>query len=435
LILWSRFRSTLPFALALSAIVATEASSPKFFQATTQTDFLKGDVQNLSIDNRGQLQLGQATELVYETAAPFVWALVPGSDGSLFVGTGNEGQVFKIDGQGKGTMFFDAAELEAHAMAPAPDGGLYVATSPDGKIYKVDRSGKPSTFYEPGERYIWALATDAKGFLYAATGEKGIVYRISPDGKGTRFYQARATHVTALAFDRIGNLLIGTESPGRVLRVDPEGKGFVLLDSPFQEIRALRLDGKGTLYAAAVSGGSGASSPPRGDDRPAAPASEPSSTPVATVTTEVTSIAVVDVSGGGSSGATTREDRRAPRGAVYRIAPDGLWDELWQSRDDSPYDIALDADGRLMIATGNRGKLFRLEGNPPQPTLVTSAAAQQITAFHRDSRGQLHFATANPGKVFRVGMQRASRGTYESEPRDAQIVASWGAISWRGSDS
>jgi hypothetical protein len=100
--------------LVLAAIVAVEASSPKFFQAATQADFLKGDVQNLSIDSRGQLLLGPATELVYETAAPFIWALVPGTDGSLFLGTGNEGQVFKIDGQGKGTSFFDATELEAH---------------------------------------------------------------------------------------------------------------------------------------------------------------------------------------------------------------------------------------------------------------------------------------------------------------------------------
>jgi hypothetical protein len=30
-------------------------------------------------------------------------------------------------------------------------------------------------------------------------------------------------------------------------------------------------------------------------------------------------------------------------------------------------------------------------------------------------------------------MQRAPRGSYESEPRDAQVVAAWGAISWRGS--
>jgi sugar lactone lactonase YvrE len=419
----------------VAAIAGAHASSPKFFQAATQADFLKGDVENLSIDSRGQLLLGPATDLVYETASPFIWAIVPGSDGSLFVGTGNEGRVFKVDAKGTGTSFFDAAELEAHALAPAPDGGLYVATSPDGRIYKVDRSGKSTTFFEPGERYIWALATDAKGFLYAATGEKGIVYRISPDGNGTRFYQARATHVTALAIDRAGNLLIGTESPGRVLRVDPEGKGFVLLDSPFQEIRTLRFDAKGMLFAAAVSGaGASSAPPPRTEERPPERPSEPSSTPVATVTTEVTSIAVVDVSGSGTAATTTsREDRRPARGAVYRITPDGLWDELWQSRDDSPYDITFDTEGRLMIATGNRGKLFRLEGNPPQPTLVTRADAQQITAFHRDSRGQLYYATANPGKVFRVGMQRAPRGTYESEPRDAQVVATWGAISWRGS--
>jgi hypothetical protein len=45
----SRSRSALLTALVLAAIVAAEASSPKFFQAATQTDFLKGDVQNLSI--------------------------------------------------------------------------------------------------------------------------------------------------------------------------------------------------------------------------------------------------------------------------------------------------------------------------------------------------------------------------------------------------
>jgi len=39
-----------------------------------------------------------------------------------------------VDADGKGSLFFDAPELEAHALAPAPDGGLYVGTSPDGKI-------------------------------------------------------------------------------------------------------------------------------------------------------------------------------------------------------------------------------------------------------------------------------------------------------------
>jgi sugar lactone lactonase YvrE len=418
----------------LAAVASSSASSPKFFQAATQADFLRGDVENLSIDNRGQLLLGPAAELVYETASPFIWSVVSGPDGTLLVGTGNEGRVFRVDPQGKGSSFFDAAELEAHALAPAPDGAIYVGSSPDGKIYKVDRNGTATTFFEPGEKYIWALATDAKGTLYAATGEKGVIYRITPDGKGARFYQAKATHATSLALDGAGNLLVGTESPGRVLRVDPEGKGFVLLDSPFQEIRALRFDGKGLLYVAAVSGaGGGSQPPPRADDRGSDRPADSSSAPVPSVSAEVTAISIVDVSSGMSTPSAPREDRRLPRGAIYRIAPDGLWDQLWESREDSPYDLTFDAEGRVIVATGNRGKLYRLEGNPVQPTLVTRASAQQITAFHRDARGQLYFATANPGKLFRLVSDRATRGTYESEPRDAQMVATWGSISWRGS--
>src|SRR5919201_6954621 len=101
-------RSALAIALAIAALMATlHASSPKFFQAATQGDFLKGDVENLSIDNHGQLTLGPATELVYETAAPFLWSIVPQPDGSLFVGTGNEGKVFRVDSAGKGSLFFD----------------------------------------------------------------------------------------------------------------------------------------------------------------------------------------------------------------------------------------------------------------------------------------------------------------------------------------
>ena len=420
--------------VAAGAAASLHASSPKFFQAATQADFLKGDVDNLSIDSRGQLGLGPQAELVYETAAPFLWAVVPGADGSLFIGTGNEGRVFRVDPSGKGASFFDSAELEAHALAPAPDGGLFVGSSPDGKIYKVDRSGRATTFFEPGEKYIWALTVDAKGNLYAATGEKGTIYRIAPDGKGARFYQAKATHATSLAFDNAGNLLVGTESPGRVLRVDPRGKAFVLLDSPFQEIRALRFDGKGMLYVAAVSGRVAGGPGTRPDDRgPDRSPGEPSPTPVASVSTEITSVSVGEVSSGAGSSASSRGDARSPKGAIYRIAPDGLWDQLWESRDDAPYDLIFDADGRLIVGTGNKGKIYRLEGEPLKPTLLVGAGAQQVTAFHKDAKGRLYFATANPGKLFRLGAARAVRGTYESEPRDAQTVATWGAMSWRGS--
>src|SRR5438874_5086587 len=283
--------------VAALLVFPLQASSPKFFQAATQTEFLKGDVENLSIDTHGQLTLGPVTELVYETSAPFLWSMIAAPDGTLFVGTGNEGKVFKIDAKGSGSLFFDSTELEAHALALAPNGGLYVGTSPDGRIYKVDRTGASTPFYNGDDKYIWALASDAKGNVFAGTGDKGIIQKITTEGKASVFYKTNATHVTSLAFDKSGNLLVGTGSPGKVLRVDPEGKAFVLLDSPFQEIRALRFDDKGVLYVAAQSGrpSSGAAPTPT-EDRPERP-TEPGRAggPVPSVSAEITSISIVDL--------------------------------------------------------------------------------------------------------------------------------------------
>ena len=428
-----RLSSTL--IVSVLALASIHASTTKFFQADTQAAFLRGDVENLSIDVNGQLALGPATELVYETTAPFLWSIVPASDGSLFIGTGNEGSVFRIDADGRGSLFFDSAELEVHALAPAPDGGVYVATSPDGKIYRVNRDGAATTFFDPDDKYIWALAVDAKGNVFAGTGEKGVIYKIAPDGKGALFYKTNATHATSLTFDKAGNLFAGTGSPGRVLRLDPDAKPFVLLDSPFQEIHVLRLDDKGALYVGALNGRPPGGSTPAPDsvssDQPSASADR---APVASVSvsTEITAI-VVDTSG--SAPAPARDDQRSVKGAVYRVNPDGVWDQLWESRDDSPYDLTFDQTGALVIGTGNKGKMYRLEGDPLRPTLLARASAQQVTAFHKDSRGRLYYATANPGKLFRLTPERATRGTYESEPRDAQMVATWGTLSWRGTAS
>ena len=296
-------------ALVAAALTsALHASSPKFFQAATQNDFLKGDVENLSIDNHGQLTLGPVTELVYETSAPFLWSMVAAPDGTLFIGTGNEGKVFRVDPQGKGSLFFDSPELEAHALALAPNGGLYVGTSPDGKIYKVDRNGTATTFFNREDKYIWALAVDAKGNVYAGTGDKGIIHKITPDGKGTVFYKTNTTHVTALAFDKTGNLLVGTGTPGKVLRIDPDGKPFMLLDSPFQEIHALRFDDKGTLYVAAISGrrrrAPRRSCTDSGADR--VTGGEVVRAPIASVSAEITSMSIVDTGGSGSQALAAR---------------------------------------------------------------------------------------------------------------------------------
>src|SRR5688572_680818 len=121
-------------AVALPGAAAVLAALPTVWQVSTEAEFLRGDVENLSIDSYGRLTLGPTSTPVYESSAPFIWTVVTAPDGAVYAGSGNEGQVFRVDPSGKGGVFFDAEELEVHAIVPAPGGGIYVASSPNGKI-------------------------------------------------------------------------------------------------------------------------------------------------------------------------------------------------------------------------------------------------------------------------------------------------------------
>jgi hypothetical protein len=418
------------FVIALAAVgltTALHAALPTVWQVSTEADFLRGEVENLSIDSYGRLTLGPTSMPVYDSSAPFLWTVVTLPDGSVYAGSGNEGRVFRVDASGKGGVFFDSEELEVHAIVPAPGGGLYVGTSPQGKIYKVDSSGKGTVFFDPEDRYIWSLAVDRSGTVFAGTGDKGVIYKITPDGKGTVFYETKATHAMTLALDREGRLLAGTESPGRVFRIDPSGKPFVILDSSFNEIRTIRVAGDGTMYAIAVSSRvAGTPSPP-----PSSSSTDTGPTPVVTVSAEVTAIGIAEPSGSGPPPQQTPRSTGPVTGAIYRISADGASDLLWELREDTPYDIAFEGNGSLLVATGNKGKIYRLAGEPSQPTLVVRANVQQVTAILPEKDGRMLFATANPGKLLRLSAARAERGTYISDVRDAQTVAAWGTIRWR----
>ena len=407
---------------------ALVAAVPTFWTVSTQTDFLKGDVEGLSIDSDGRVFLGPSTTMLAETAAPFLWAVVAAADGTLWAGTGNEGKVLRTAKDGKVTTFFDANELEVHAIAAAPNNGLYVATSPDGRIYQVAADGTSKTLFDPEDKYIWALAVDRDGNVFAATGDKGVIYKITPSGQGTRFYKTSSTNVVSLAFTKAGDLIAGTESPGRVFRIDPSGKAFVLLESPYKEVHALRVADDGTIYAAAVSATSGVTED-RSIDRTAA---DPSRPPPPTGTAEVTSITVIDTQAPPTSPAITSSPRGTSRkGAIYRIRANGLWDTYWETGDDSPYDVLVEPGGTLLVGTGPEGKIFRVAGDPARATLLSRATARQITALLREPSGRVIGATSNPGKLFSLSSTPTARGSYESDVRDAGTVASWGVIRWR----
>src|SRR6186713_1974760 len=122
-------RVALAALLFLFICVAAHAALPTFWQTSTEAEFLRGEFENLSLDSYGRLTLGPAATALYESNAPFLWTLVTAPDGTVYAGSGNEGQVFRIAPDGKSSVFFDSEELEVHAIALAPGGGVYVGTS------------------------------------------------------------------------------------------------------------------------------------------------------------------------------------------------------------------------------------------------------------------------------------------------------------------
>lgn len=415
------------FGAALAAgvlAVSTLSAAPGFWQAATQADFLRGEVDQLSIDEHGRLTLGPELTPVHDPGVPFVWTMLTNADGAVFLGTGNDGKVIRVDAKGQGAVFFDSNEMEVHALAAAPGGGLYVATSPEGRIYKVDAEGHATTFFDPEDKYIWSLAVDRQGTVFAGTGDKGTVYRISSDGKGEKFFATKATHAVTLAFDAGNQLLVGTGSPGRVFRVDNTGRGFLLLDSTLEEVRALRVDAKGVIYAAAQSSRAGGEADTLPEPAVTPPPVNPS---IPNVSTEITSIAVVATP---AAAQPSGGDRRNQTGAIFRVQPDGLWDQIWSPAEDAPYDIVVEPDGALLVATGGKGKLYRLSGDPVRAELVTRVPAQQATRLIRTADRTL-ITTSNPGRLIAMSSARATRGTFESEVKDARLVSSWGVVAWK----
>ena len=232
------------------------AVETRFWQQDEPGDFEKGRLNQLSLRSDGHLFLAPELRELFDSATPYLWAVVADSKGTLYVGGGGSGshsaKLFAIDPTGKSRVVAELDGLEIHALAVDHKDRLFAATSPDGKVYQIGRDGKAQIFYDPRAKYIWAMAFDSKNNLYVATGDRGELHRVTPDGKGAVFFNTDETHARSLAIDAKDDAIVGTEPGGLVLRVSPSAQGFVLYQAPKREITALAVAPDGAIYAAGV---------------------------------------------------------------------------------------------------------------------------------------------------------------------------------------
>src|SRR5205809_2718107 len=239
----------LPLAAALPLLAVT----PLFWETRTYDDFRKGKLSNVSLTSDDEVVLAPGFMVVFNTEQTLFWSAIADSKGNIYLGTGHDGKIFKVDASGRGTMMADLSELDVLALAIDSNDVLYAGASPDGKVYKIE-NGTPQEFFDPHTKYIWSLVFDKQGRLLVGTGDKGVIFRVTPDGKGAPFYDTDETHVVSMAIDRDGNIIAGGDPKGYGYRISPEGKGFVLYDSGMREIDSVAFGPNGTVYASAISG-------------------------------------------------------------------------------------------------------------------------------------------------------------------------------------
>jgi hypothetical protein len=421
-------------AVMLLAVAASTAyaGQPVIWETSGRAELLKGDARGVSISDTGMLMLAPRLSEIFNTEQAFVWSSAVDGQGNVYLGTGHDGKVYRVSPEGRGELFYDAAELDVTALAIGRDGAVYAGTSPDGKVYRIAADGRAEVFFDPADKYIWSLALLVDGSLAVGTGDNGKLYRVRNAGakpESSLLVATNQTHVISLAVTAQGDLIAGTDPGGLVLRISPEGKAFALFDAQLREIHALAPAADGSIYALALSDAASTSRGP-------APAPAPQAADGSGASSTTVTITAIDESGvpiqQTAQPQRSRTDTSNARSAVFRILPDGGADVVWSSPSVTAFAIAPALQpGSVLIGTADKGRIYSVT-NDGRDTLLLQSSEGQISSFL--SRGnQLYAASSNQGKLFRFGQELVAEGSYESPVRDAKLTASWGRIWWRGS--
>jgi len=402
------------------------AQGTKLWSVEHYDEMEKGTAEGVAIRSDGQLEAGPSTSLLYTTGKSYAWSLASDSAGNGYVGLGGtiagSAVVMRVGPDGKAAQIFDGKELAVQALRVAADGSVLAATSPDGKVYRIPQGGGAATVvFDPATteekpKYLWDLAVGKGGEVYVAAGAPAVVYRVpAGGGKAEVLFKTADQHIRCLLLGADGTLWAGSDGSGVIYRFatgTPSAKPFAVYSAARREITALAMDAAGNVYAAGVGTKGHSSLPPL---------------PV----TGSVGVTITFVQPGSSTAAGS--NTLVPDGSeIYRIAADGSPEKLLTLKDDVVYALAV-RNGSLLAATGNRGRVYRVDTNVAgRFTDVAHLEAAQGMAFATVKDGLL-LATSNSGKVFRLGDAIAPAATYTSDVFDAQGYSQWGRAEVRAS--
>jgi hypothetical protein len=357
---------------ALAFAAHASAVGTRHFSLEKSSDFKGGDLKGVAVDSAGHVRAGFNLGSVPVLQGSAIWSALPMHDGSVLLGTGNEGKLLKLSG-GAVTVLAETKALVITSLVEAWGGTVVMGTLPDGKVMKWDHGKLSDLATLKGTEHVWQVAYDDKHkVLYAATGPEGKLYRISESGDA-QVYKAKLYKITA------------------------PGHASVLYDFGRTEVRAIAISKKGDVFAIANEIKPGSQAPARhAEGTPAQPANT--------------------------------APKSKGKGTLYKFSADGTPDQLLDDTDEHYTSLALGDDGRPYVGTGVEGRVYSVDANH-NSVLVADVDERQVGALVLTGKDQLVVAS-DPAVVHPVKGIGGPDAVWTSKVLDAGLRARFGKITW-----
>lgn len=387
--------------LGAGLLAAAQASAvgTRRFSLDKSADFKGGDVKGVAIDSAGHVRAGFNLGATPVAQGPSVWAALPLRDGSLLLGTGNEGKLLRWSG-GAVSEVAETKALVVTSLVEAWGGSVVLGTLPDGKVMKYDHGKLTDLATLKGTEHVWQVAFDPKAkVLYAATGPEGKLYRISETGEAQIYFDAVEQHLMSVAVAPDGTVYAGASDKAKLYKITAPGKASVLYDFERTEVRAIAVNKRGDVFAIAneiKAPGQPPSRSNRGDGTPAAPA--------------------------------TSSPKTKGKGTLYKFSSDGVPDQLLDDAEEHYTSLALADDGRPYVGTGVEGRVYTVD-NQHNSALVADVDERQVSALVLLGKDQF-VVSSDPAVVHPVKGVGGPDAVWTSKVLDAGLRARFGKLTW-----
>lgn len=392
-------RKALAFLIIVTLGLGLEAVKVKQFEKKEFNDFQKGNFQNVSVDSDGRLFLGPKIKNLPGPAEEFYFSAATAKNGDLYLGTGHNAAVYKINSAGKTEKIFKGEQLDVYALLVTGNGDVIAGTSPNGRVFRITKDNKVSELFNPDEKFIWDLKEDKEGNIICALGNTGAVYSIHKTGEVENIFMAEDSHITSLYIGQDNSILAGSGDRGILYEIKNR-KTKALFDSPLEEIKGITVDDEGNIYFAAVR-----------NFLPQKISKE------------------IEIGPLFSKKESEEINQIKEKSILYCLQPDGTVESIWSSTEEFIYALYFDpATQAVIIGTGNAGRVYRVKKNGTFSQVCESDSAQ-IFKIVANGAGYIMVAN-NTAAITQVENGLNASGTYFSDILDAGIQSRFGRITW-----